>query len=60
MHGVEHYLEKGSKLNASRAALRMGRMIGLPADVIAQLQADEVASIREIIDKMKTKLKDQN
>ncbi len=59
-HGIEHYLEKWSKLNASRAALRMGRMIWLPADVIAQLQADEVGNIREIVDKIKTKLKDQN
>ena len=59
-HGVTHYLEKGSKLNASRAALRMGRMVGLPTDMMAQLQADEVKNVQEIIDQTKEKLSKLN
>lgn len=48
---VEHYFEKYSRLNASRISLRAWRMMGLPEDVLIQLQADEVASIKEIIQK---------
>lgn len=36
--------EKNSKLNASRFALKMGRKLGFPVDIMAQLQADEVGS----------------
>lgn len=59
-HGVEHYLEKWSKLNASRFALKMGNKLGLPADIMAQLQADEVGSIKEIITKIQEKIGSQN
>lgn len=55
-HAIEHYLEKGSKLNASRTSLRMAKMLGLPADVIAQLQADEIGNMKEIIEKLVSKL----
>jgi hypothetical protein len=60
MHGIEHYFEKNSKLNASRFALKMGRTFGLPIDIMAQLQADEVASMKEIIEKIQDKLGNLN
>jgi len=59
-HAVEHYLEKNSKLNASRVALSMGRKMWLPLDIMAQLQADEVNSIKEIIEKYQEKLRNLN
>ncbi|MDD2694202.1 MAG: hypothetical protein PHY14_04735 [Candidatus Gracilibacteria bacterium] len=60
IHGFEHYFEKNSKLNASRFALRMGRKFGFPADIMAQLQADEVASMKEVIEKIQDKLYNLN
>ncbi len=59
-HGIEHYFEKTSKLNASRFALSMGRKLGLPLDIMAQLQADEVGSVKEIIEKIQEKLRNLN
>ncbi len=59
-HGIEHYFEKSSKLNASRFALAMGKKLWLPADLMAQLQADEVGSVKEIIEKIQEKLKNLN
>ena len=60
MHGWEHYFEKNSKLNASRFALNMGRKLGFPVDIMAQLQADEVGSVKEIIEKIQEKLSNLN
>jgi hypothetical protein len=60
IHGVEHFLEKWSKLNASRSALWMARKFWLPADITAQLTADEVGNMKEIIQKMVDKLKSLN
>lgn len=59
-HAVEHYFEKTSKLNASRVALAMGRKMWLSKDILAQLQADEVGSIKEIIEKYQEKLRNLN
>ena len=59
-HGIEHYFEKNSKLNASRFALSVGRKFGFPADIMAQLQADEVSSMKEIIEKIWDKLGNLN
>ncbi len=59
-HGMEHYFEKNSKLNASRFALKTGRLFGLPPDIMAQLQADEVSSMKEIIEKIWDKLGNLN
>jgi hypothetical protein len=56
IHGWEHYFEKNSKLNASRFALRMGRKFKFPMDIMAQLQADEVSSVKEVIEKIREKL----
>lgn len=60
VHGWEHYFEKNSKLNASRFALKMGRNFGFPADIMAQLQADEVWSVKEIIEKIQEKFSNLN
>lgn len=59
-HGIEHYFEKSSKLNASRFALTMWRKMGLPLDIMAQLQADEVSWVKEIIEKIQEKFKNLN
>jgi hypothetical protein len=59
-HGIEHYFEKNSKLNASRFALQVGRKFGFPLDIMAQLQADEVSSMKEIIEKIWDKLGNLN
>ncbi len=59
-HGIEHYFEKSSKLNASRFALSVWRKFWLPLDIMAQLQADEVGSVKEIIEKIQEKLKNLN
>jgi hypothetical protein len=60
IHGVEHYFEKSSKLNASRVALTMWKKLWLPLDIMAQLQADEVNGVKEIIEKIGEKLKNLN
>ncbi|MBP9779455.1 hypothetical protein KBD33_02395 [Candidatus Gracilibacteria bacterium] len=60
IHGFQHYFEKNSKLNASRFALKVGRKLGFPQDLMAQLQADEVVSVKEIIDKIQEKLSNLN
>ncbi len=59
-HGIEHYFEKSSKLNASRFALAMGKKLWLPIDIMAQLQADEVGSVKEIIEKYVEKFRNLN
>ncbi len=59
-HGIEHYFEKSSKLNASRFALAMGKKLWLPLDIMAQLQADEVGSVKEIIEKYVEKFRNLN
>lgn len=59
-HGIEHYFEKSSKLNASRFALSMGRKLNLPLDIMAQLQADEVSGVKEIIEKIQEKFRNLN
>ena len=59
-HGIEHFFEKNSKLNASRFALTMWKKLGLPADIMAQLQADEVTGVKEIIEKIQEKIKNLN
>jgi hypothetical protein len=59
-HGIEHYFEKSSKLNASRFALWMWRKMWLPLDIMAQLQADEVSGVKEIIEKIQEKFKNLN
>jgi hypothetical protein len=59
-HGIEHYFEKNSKLNASRFALKVGRKFGFPVDIMAQLQADEVSSMKEVIEKIWDKLNNLN
>lgn len=56
MHAAEHYFEKGSKLNGSRSALWMAKKLGLPADIVAQLQSDEIGNMKGIITKIKEKL----
>ncbi len=60
IHGFQHYFEKNSKLNASRFALKVGRKLWFPQDLMAQLQADEVVSVKEIIDKIQEKLSNLN
>ncbi|NRH20659.1 hypothetical protein HOO68_01300 [Candidatus Gracilibacteria bacterium] len=59
-HGIEHYFEKSSRLNASRFALSMGRKLHLPLDIMAQLQADEVGSVKEVIEKIQEKFRNLN
>jgi hypothetical protein len=56
-HAIEHYFEKWSKLNGSRAALKMAKVMWLPPDFLAQLQADEINNMKEIIEKLVGKLK---
>ena len=55
-HSIEHALEKGSKANAARAALRMGKLLHLPATIQAQLTADIVDGNKELIQKYTKKL----
>lgn len=55
-HHIEHYFEKTSKLNASRFTLAIGKKLWLPKDLLAQAQSEEVASVKEIIEKLKDKL----
>lgn len=57
IHAAEHYFEKGSKLNGSRSALWLAKKFNLPADILAQLQADEIGNMKGIIEKIKDKLK---
>ena len=59
-HGIEHYFEKSSRLNASRFALMMGKKLNLPMDIMAQLQADEVGEVKQIIEKIQEKIKNLN
>lgn len=56
MHAAEHYFEKWSKLNWSRSALWMAKKLWLPADIVAQLQSDEIGNMKGIITKIKEKL----
>jgi hypothetical protein len=59
-HHIEHYFEKTGKLNASRATLALTKKLGLPADLVAQAQSEEVSSVKEIIEKLKDKLGNLN
>ena len=56
MHSIEHTLEKGAKLDASRFAMQTSRFLGLPDSVTAQVYSDVVNESKEIIEKYENKI----
>jgi hypothetical protein len=54
-HSIEHTLEKGTKLDAARFAMKVGKFIPIDS-VNAQIYADIVDNSKEIVEKYKKKI----